>query len=199
MKYVLLGLVLCICAVCFAAEAGRTTEKRTELLAKTREVLKQEESRQVLHQHFSGDCFNKCWPLIDKKTRTDAEVEDMLLLANTSLWHWKQRSDCKPENLSIAYWLLGRVNCLARDTDLAKHYGQKCVKVSLDGKLSAFYLGYGYEVMANANLLARDAKNARKYLDLARAQLAKVKDKEEKALLEADLNTLQKQLGQAKE
>jgi len=185
--------------MCLAEEASRMTEKRKELLEKTRSVLKEKESRQMLHQYFSADCFNKCWTLIDKKTRTGAETEDMLLLANASLWHWKQRTDCKPMNLSIAYWQLGRVNCLAGDTDLAKQFGEKVIQVSKDHKLSAFSLGYGYEVMAHASLLEGDAKAARKYLDLADAQLAKIKDKEEKDLLGADLSKLRKQLGKGKQ
>jgi hypothetical protein len=187
-------LVLIVCSVCLAGNVGCATEKRKGLIEKTRYVLKDAESRQIVHEHFSADCFNRCWTLIDKKTRTDAETEDMVLLAGASLWHWKERNDCKPKNLSVAYWQLGRVHCLAGDTDAAKQFGGKCIKVSVDGKVPAFYLGYGYEVMANASLLAGESKNARRYLDLARSQLAQVTDKESKKLLDADLSAIQKQL-----
>ena len=123
---------------------------------------------QFLHSYFSAYCFNKCWTLIDKKTRTDGEVEDMVLLANASLWHWKQRNDCKPMNLSIAYCQLGRVNCLAGNTDPAKRYGKKCIKVSLAGKLPPFYLGYGYEVMENAGVMENNVENTKRYLGRAK-------------------------------
>ena len=194
MKNLLIALVLIVCPVCLAQEDGGTTEEREEALAATERVLKDEKSRQALHQHFSAECLNLCRTLMDQKTRTQAEVEDMVLQANASLWHWKQRDDCKPVNLSIAYCQLGRVNCLAGDADLAKHYGERCIRVSLDGELSAFYLGYGYEVMANASLLGNDAPSAGRYLELAEAQLAKVKDEEEKERLEVDLSRLRERL-----
>jgi hypothetical protein len=172
-------------------------EKQKETLGRVKAVLKDETAIQFLHQHFSASCFNQCWTLIDKRNRTDAEVEDMLLLANASLWHWKQRKDCKPMNLSIAYWQLGRVNCLARNTDLAKNYGEMCIKISRDGKLPPFYLGYGYEVMVHACVLEKDVKNAKRYLDLAKAELAKITVDENRKLLKADLTKLEKQLGKA--
>ena len=48
------------------------------------------------HRQMSIDCFNQCWTLIDKTNRLPEDVENMILLANVSLWHWKQRTDCKP-------------------------------------------------------------------------------------------------------
>lgn len=68
--------------------------------AKVKEVLSNAESKQMVHEAFSGGCFNKCWTLIEKADRSPEDVEDMLLLAQASLWHWKQRNDCTPMNLS---------------------------------------------------------------------------------------------------
>lgn len=198
MKQVFIVVIMIFYAAVITGEDRPMNKKKKEVLEKVKQVLKEKEGVQILHRHFSADCFNKCWTLIEKKKRTASDVENMLLLANASLWHWKQRQDCKPMNLSIAYWQLGRVNCLAKDTKLAKRYGEKCIKISLAGKLPPFYLGYGYEVMANAFILDKDAKNAKKYLKLADGELAKITVEENKKLLEADLQKQKKSLEKMK-
>ncbi len=43
------------------------------------------------HEYFSTDCFNRCWALIDKPSRSEAETLEMLALAQASFWHWTQR------------------------------------------------------------------------------------------------------------
>ncbi len=194
MKYTRVMSVLIVFAVCFAGQVGCVNVEPASPGRKTAHLLKNDESRQVVHRHFSADCFNRCWTLIDKKTRTADQTQEMLLLASASLWHWTQRDDCEPKNLSIAYWLLGRVHCLAGDPNSAKRFSEKCIEISAEANLPPFYLGYGYEVMADASLRAGETTSAGKYLDLARSQLAKIKDKESKDLLAADLAKLQERL-----
>ncbi|MDP6524565.1 MAG: hypothetical protein QGI24_03185 [Kiritimatiellia bacterium] len=194
MRQQITALALMTATVCFAEGPIKASKTPQTALRKVRDVLSNEDSKQIVHQAFSAGCFNKCWTFIDKTKRTDEDVENMLLLANASLWHWKQRTDCKPTNLAIAYWQLGRVNCLSGDTDLAKLYGRKCVKISLDAKLSPFSLGYGYEVLVHAFILEDKLEGAEKYLALAESELTKVESKEDRELLQADLSKLRKRL-----
>lgn len=165
-------------------------------LSIVKKVLSEGATKQIVHEAFSAVCFNRCWTLIDKADRTPEDVEDMIALANASLWHWKQRADCEPENLSIAYWQLSRVYALAGHAELATIYGKKCEKVSLDGKLSPFFIGYAYEALARSAVLSEDYPAARDYLDKAIAQLAKITDKEEKGFLAADLEAIKKEMPQ---
>ena len=44
------------------------------------------------HRHFSASCFNLAWELIEKPDRTAEDDEQMVRLAQASLWHWTQRS-----------------------------------------------------------------------------------------------------------
>jgi hypothetical protein len=151
-----------------------------------------EERRQRVHRVLSVDCFNRCWTLIDKADRTPEDVENMVLLANSSLWHWKQRSDCKPLNLSIAYWQVSRVHALAGEAGPARRYGKKCLEVTEANRLSPFYVGYAYEALARAEAADGDTARASEHLTKARSQLAGVADKDERALLAADLDDLGK-------
>ena len=149
---------------------------------------------QKLHQHFSASCFNLCWEFIDKADRTPEDMEDMMLVASASLWHWKQRDDCKPLNLPIGTWQMSRVYTLAGQHDLAKSFGERCLKVSLEGELPAFYPGYAYEALARAEIGQKQYPAARGYLEKADAQLADTKDKDEQGFLWADLDALRNML-----
>ncbi len=151
-----------------------------------------QERIQKIHTYFSADCFNRCWTLIDKSDRSPEDVEDMLLLAQASLWHWKQREDCKPLNLSIGYWQVSRVYALAGECDMARLFGDRCLKVGQDNKLSAFAVGYAYEALARAELLRDRKEQARALLTQARDELKRIADKEERQLLEADIVSLEK-------
>lgn len=154
---------------------------------KVKEILSNAESKQIIHEAFSGGCFNKCWTLIEKADRSPEDVEDMLLLAQASLWHWKQRNDYRPMNLSVAYWQLSRVYALAGHYNMARLFGDKCLIVSKDNKIPPFYVGYAYESLARAEVLNKDFTAARSYLEKAEKELAGVTDKEEKGFLETDI------------
>ena len=163
-------------------------------IQKVKEVLKNRDTRQVLHKHFSAHCFNECWKHIDKKVRNADDTEDMIALAYASLWHWKQREDCRPQNLSIAYWQLGRVHALANNLALATHFGQKCVVVSVKCKLSPFAVGYGYEALLRASILGKRFDDAKSHLKKAEEQLRQITDQDERGLLSNDIEELRKMI-----
>jgi hypothetical protein len=66
----------------------------------------------VVHRYFSATCFNKTWEFIDNSNRTPEEDMTMLQTSMASLWHWSQRRDAKPQNLSVGNWQVSRVYCL---------------------------------------------------------------------------------------
>ena len=169
------SLIIVLAMISFSAHAK---EKGTTMKEKAVEVLKSKEGTQIIHKQFSSVCFNKTWAFIDKKDLSKDEIEDMIATSYASLWHWKQREDCKAQNLSIAYWQLGRVYCVAQKADIAKEIGEKCLKISQKGKLDPFYIGYAYEVLINASVLQKNKGEAKKYLKLANEQVKLIKNKE---------------------
>ena len=151
-----------------------------------------EDRAQNAHAHFSVDCFNRCWELIDKAHRTADEKEEMLLLAQASLWHWKQRTDCKPLNMSIGYWQASRVFALAEKREMASFYAERCLEVSQSAELAPFYLGYAYEALARAALAGGAVERAAEYLAKAKSELRRVDDKDELKMLQDDIDSLDK-------
>jgi hypothetical protein len=142
----------------------------------------------VAHRYFSGDCFNRVWELLDKPDRSRDDDCLMVSMCHASLFHWLQRPDCSSRNLSIGYWQLSRVYSVLRQADNARMYGRLCLTHSENDE--PFYLGYAYEALARAELLAGNGGIAKEVLAAGREQAAKVTEYDDRQVLERDLDSL---------
>ena len=142
------------------------------------------------HRHFSAECFNRAWDYIDKPSRTPQEGRTMLMLAMASFWHWSQRPDRAPSNLSVGYWQLARVYALLGQAEQAREYGQLCLAISQGEGIPPFYLGYAYEALARAESVAGFQDRKDEYLRLARRAGEAITDAEAKQMLLDDLATI---------
>lgn len=153
-------------------------------------VKKPDFDLQAVHKYFSAQCFNRAWDLIDKPVRKPDQDEQMLQLSLASLWHWTQREDCTPTNLSIGYWQVSRVYALLHKPDMARRYGNLCLQVSQQQGVPPFYLGYAYEALARAENVDGKLDDAEKYLIEAHQIAATLPGEEGKKQLLADLSTI---------
>ena len=140
------------------------------------------------HNFFSAHCFNIAWELIDKPERTPEETEQMIQRTMASLWHWAQRPDCSPTNLSIGYWQTARVYALAGEAANARKYAGLCLNITPTD--DAFCLGYAHEATARAEALAGNQELANEHLAKATQFATNVTKAEDRKLLEADLASL---------
>ena len=143
---------------------------------------------QLAHRYFSATCFNKTWELIDNPHRTPTDDLSMLQSAMTSLWHWTQREDAKPQNFSVGYWQVSRVFTLLRQAENARVYAQASLKHS-EG-CAPFYIGFAYESLARAEMVGGNQAKMNEYLAKAREFAEKVEDAEDKEVLMDDLGTI---------
>lgn len=144
---------------------------------------------QQAHKHFSTDCFNKTWTLMDKDgTRSTEENMEMLHTAIASLWHWSQREDVTDENLSVGYWQVSRVYCMIMQPNNARRYGRLSLEHAKN--LPPFYKGYAYETLARAEMVADKRVIMNTYLEKARNILKQIKETEDRETLEKDLETI---------
>jgi hypothetical protein len=142
------------------------------------------------HKYFSAECFNRAWDFIDKPARSTSDGDRMLQLSIASLWHWTQREDCSPTNLSVGYWQVSRAYALLRQADQARHYGQLCLESSQGEGVESFYRGYAYEALARAELVADNEDGMEKYLIQAHQVATSLADPKEKKQLLKDLATI---------
>jgi hypothetical protein len=143
---------------------------------------------ELAHRHFSADCFNRTWTLIEKPDRTPAETEAMVLCALASLWHWTQRKDCTDRNLSIGHWQVSRAYALAGQGENALRHGQRSLALAEGSQ--PFYIGYAHEAVARAALVLNDRTLLTNHLSAARRCAASVAEAEERQPLEQDLRSL---------
>ena len=141
------------------------------------------------HKFFAADCYNQAWSYIDKATRTPADDASMLQTAMASLWHWSQREDATPTNFSIGYWQVSRVFALLGQADNARRYGEMSLQSAQDGAEIVF-VGFGYEALARAEMVAGNTEKMKEYLAQAWSCAEKVGDKDDKDQLVKDLETI---------
>ena len=141
------------------------------------------------HRFFASDCFNKTWDLIEKPNRTAADDRLMLALTHASIFHWSQRPDCSARNLSIGYWQASRVHSLLGHAAEATRLAETCL--SLSAGLQPFFVGFAQEALARAALVAGDAASAEAHKRAALAAAEQIDKQEDRALLLADLQTLE--------
>jgi len=144
---------------------------------------------QQAHKHFSADCFNKTWDNMDKDGgRSTEENMEMLHTAIASLWHWTQREDVTPKNLSIGYWQVSRVYCLIKQPNNARRYGLLSLQYAKE--LSPFLKGYAYETLARAEMIANKRVIMKEYLAKAHEMLEQIDSEEDRQTLAKDLDAL---------
>lgn len=140
------------------------------------------------HRFFAADCFNRAWELLDLPSRTAEQARTLEALAHASVFHWMQRQDCTPRNLSIGYWQLARVYAVLSNGAEALRHAGTCLTHS-DG-LAPFYLGYAHEALARAYALLGDDANMQAHLERAATLAMGVEDASSRDALVADLATV---------
>ena len=143
------------------------------------------------HKYFSAECFNRTWGLMKKSDRTPEDDEQMLQLTFASQWHWSQREDCAPTNVSVGYWQISRVYSILGQADNARRFGRLSLEALRDVEGMPFYFGYAYEALARAESVAGDKAKMEEYLAEARKAADKVPDPDSKKFLTDDLATIE--------
>jgi hypothetical protein len=145
---------------------------------------------QAAHTYFSKECFNRAWDYIDKANRNQNEEDLMLQLSLASLWHWSQRKDATPTNLSISYWQVSRAFALMKQAENARHYGELCLQLSREEGVGGYFRGYAYEALARAEMAAGNLEAMKKNLNTAQRIAMELTDPTEKKQLLQDLATI---------
>jgi hypothetical protein len=139
------------------------------------------------HKKFAVDCFNKIWPLLEKRDRTSDDNEMMVHLAHTSLFHWLHVG--QPVNEQRGEWMLARVYTVLEEKQRALHHAKRCLALTEKYELKDFDLAYGLEAMARACALNDLPVECKKYYELARKAGEEIAEKEDQDLFMNDLST----------
>lgn len=142
------------------------------------------------HKYFAAHSFNTCWQLMDQPTRSVEDAEQLIALGHASLWHWTQRADCAPKNLSIAHWLLSRIYAVLGDAPLAQRHAGTSMRIGVQGNVAPLFIGFAHEALARAAFVQRDWETVAEHLRQADAFAEQLTDEGDRKNLTDDLTTI---------
>ena len=133
--------------------------------------------------------FNHVWTLLELPQRTPAQDDEMLHAAHASRYHWGEVGEAV--NLARGEWQCSRVYAVLGRAEPALHHARRCVELNLaNGAREDWDLASAYEAMARASAVAGDAAACAQWRARAEAELASVRDPEDRQIVEQDLATL---------
>ena len=151
-------------------------------------------AQQKNHQQYSAECFNRTWGFLDKQVRSAEDELKMLSSAHASLFHWMEREDCTPRNLSIGLWQVSRVYAVLGSAQEAMRFGMEALRVSEENKLDSFCLAYAHEAVSRAALVGGNRDLAQVHLEKMKEYAAEVTEEFDKKLLSNDAKDLESKM-----
>ena len=139
------------------------------------------------YRWMAADLFNRVWELLEAE-RTPEQDRELLATALASWLHWRRVGS--PVNHAVAEWQVARVCAVLVDPLRAEAYARAGLRTAEENSLGPFYVGYACEALARAAAVAGNQEQRAAWLERARREAAAVADAEERALLEADIDTI---------
>ena len=143
------------------------------------------------HRAIGIQLFNRTWALMDKQDRSVEEDDAMLHMAHASAHHWRSEgSGATANNLARSEWQVSRVYTVLGRAEPAGYHARRCLEICQDNGIGDWDLGYAYEALARAAVVAGDLGTARSWAGKAHAQLDQIAKEGERKHLREDLATL---------
>jgi hypothetical protein len=137
------------------------------------------------------DLFNETWTLMRRTDRTPADDDRMLHAAHASRFHWGEVG--RPEHLARGEWQCSRVYAVLRRPEPSLHHARRALELCTDNGLDDWDLAFCHEALARAHATAGNVEEAR--AEIERAKAVPIADEDDRALLLADLETVETVLG----
>jgi hypothetical protein len=143
------------------------------------------------HRRLGVELYNGTWALIECEDRAPDEDDEMLHRAHASAYHWLHAPHTAA-NRARSEWLCSRVHVLAGQPEGALHHAHRCLAL-VEGhseEMDDWDLAAAHEALARGHAAAGELEEARRYLELARAETAAVADPEDRQHIESDLDSI---------
>ena len=142
------------------------------------------------HRRLGMDLFNKTRTLMEKEGRTTEDDDEMLHCAHASAYHWLQVGTAA--NRARSEWQCSRVHAILGQPEGAIHHAARCLAIVEESPetMEEFDRPAAYEALARAHVVAGNGVEARRYLELGKAEAAKIADDDDRAIIETDLATI---------
>ena len=142
-----------------------------------------------LRRRLAVDLFNHVWTLLETTARSADQDDEMLHAAHASRYHWGEIGE--PVNRARGEWQCSRVYAVLGRAEPALHHARRCLQLCERHGVGDWDVAAAHEAMARASRVAGDDAEFQRHLAMAREALAVVADAEDRAIIEADLATLE--------
>jgi DNA-binding transcriptional MerR regulator len=171
--------------------AGATDPKETlPMTAPTLDSLTDLDG--AMHRRIGIALFNHVWTLLEKRDRTDAEVDEMIHAAHASRFHWGLAEGCETVNLARGEWQCARVYGVLGHGEPAIWHAQRCrayVDAAGDGA-EDWDSAAAFEALSRAYAVAGEPGAAADWKARALAALDTITDPDEREVIANDIATL---------
>jgi hypothetical protein len=135
------------------------------------------------HRALGVELYNKTWELLE----AGADGDELVDTAHASALHWRFASGATAANRARSHWLCSHVYAAVGRSEPALYHAERCFSVvsSESDEMEEFDLPVAYEALARANAVAGNVDEAHRFIDLGRAETAKIADAEDREQLES--------------
>lgn len=144
----------------------------------------------VDHKALAISLNQRTWSLLEEKTRSAADNDEMIHVAHASLWHWLQAGG--PVQQQRGEWLIGRVYVVLGFADAALRQARTTYDLTEkhSGELQDFDHAYAHELMARALDMNGENKQADLMWQKAKDLGSAIKGEKNREIFDGDLKAI---------
>ena len=138
------------------------------------------------------ELYNSSWALMEKRSRSPEEDDELIHHVHASMYHWLQAPECEPKNRARGEWLCSRAYSVLGRAEPAVHHARRCFEICEQhaDNLEDWDLAFAYEALARANRVAGNEEEARRVEERGRELAEQIADPEDKEIVLKDYATL---------
>lgn len=130
---------------------------------------------------------NSTWELLDGRSHTPQEADDLLGRAYAAAYHWARATGRTPVNATRASWLISRAHAVLGHGDLALHHAQRCFAHLDEAGADAADFDHAYAHEAKARALACLGRADEARIERSHAAAVAIAGDEDRKILDGDL------------
>jgi len=119
------------------------------------------------HVEFSCSAHNQAMDILYSDEQTPEDIYSLIELTHVAHWHWMQREDRTPQNVSVALWALSRAYSANGHSERALKYAIDSLETIENENLLPSFYGYCNEALARAYLLEGSKTKAAEHYNKA--------------------------------
>jgi len=142
------------------------------------------------HRRLAADLFNRSWQLLELERRTPEQDDELIHVVHASCHHWGEVGT--PAHRARGENQCARVYAALGRPEAALHHASRALELACAGGegLEDWDLATAFEVVARANLAAGNRADAEQYAELAREELEKIADPDDREVVASQLAEL---------